>query len=160
MIQTARGYEDPVITQFSIFLQNRVGELADLLRHLEQASVVVHALSINDSVDFAVLRLVPAPLEVARATLIKAGYTVSEGNLVGVELADNKGGMLSVCRALIQAEINIHYAYPMLFRPRDQAVVLIHVEHPPTATEVLRKRGFALIDHRDLEESGEQEEIR
>ncbi len=148
--RTERGYDDPSVTQLAVFLQNRVGELRDVLRRLEASQVTVHALSVSDSVDYAVVRLIVDKCETARGTLRGAGFAVSENTLLAVELPDDRAGLLAVSQALIAAEINIHYAYPMFTRPHGRGVVVIHVDSFGPATEVLRKNGFALLDERDL----------
>src|SRR5687768_15106074 len=126
--RTERGYEDPSVTQLAVFLQNRVGALRDVLRRLEAAQVTVHALSVSDSVDYAVVRLIVDKCESAKTALRTNGFPVSENTLLAVELPDDRAGLLAVCQALIAAEINIHYAYPMFTRPRGRGVVLIHVD--------------------------------
>ncbi|MFQ5653588.1 MAG: acetolactate synthase [Planctomycetota bacterium] len=136
--------------QLAVLLRNNVGELADVLRHLERESVKLHAISITDSVDCAVVRLVVDRTETARQVLSKAGFASIESSLLAVEFPDEECGLLGICRALIQAEINIHYAYAMFSRPHGRAVVLVHVESPSTAAEVLRRRGFCLIDDEDI----------
>jgi hypothetical protein len=127
-----------------------VGELREVLRKLAAAQVTVHALSIDESVDYAVLRLVVDKVEASKQALKAAGFAVSESTLLAVELPDDHAGLLGVCQALITAEINIHYAYPMFTRPHGKGVVVLHVDGFSTAAEVLKKSGLTLLDERDL----------
>jgi hypothetical protein len=149
-LPTERTYDEQSVTQLAVFLSNRVGELREVLRKLGGAHVVVHALSIDESVDYAVLRLVVDKVEASKQALKGAGFAVSESTLLAVELPDDQTGLLSICQALISAEINIHYAYPMFTRPHGKGVVVMHVDSFPTASEILKKSGMTLLDERDL----------
>lgn len=147
---TQRGYDEQSVTQLAVFLSNRVGELREVLRKLTNAHVVVHALSIDESVDYAVLRLIVDKVEASKQALKAAGFAVSESTLMAVELLDDQTGLLSICQSLISAEINIHYAYPMFTRPHGKGVVVMHVDSFQTAADVLKKSGMTLLDERDL----------
>jgi hypothetical protein len=149
-LRTERDYDEQSVTQIAVFLSNRVGELREVLRKLGSAQVVVHALSIDESVDYAVLRLVVDKVEASKQALKGAGFAVSESTLLAVELLDDQTGLLTICQALISAEINIHYAYPMFTRPHGKGVVVMHVDSFPTAAEILKKAGMTLLDERDL----------
>lgn len=151
MVTVKRGYDDPGLRQLSIFLHNRVGELADLLRHFESERITVHGLSIADSVDFAVLRIVVDKVDAARRILRDCNLSCSDNMILGVELPDERSGLLQVCRALIGAEINIHYVYSLMSRPHGRPGILIHVDDMGTAVEALTKRGFDLLFENDLQ---------
>ncbi len=150
MVRTARGYRDPSVRQLGVFLQNHVGELADILRHLNKGSILVQAISVTDSVDFAVVRLIVDKVDRAREILSESGFALRESRILAVELPDPRTGLLEICRVLIHAEINIHYVYPMLTRPRGTEVVLIHTDEFDTASDVLRSQEFHLLDELDL----------
>ena len=147
---TERGYEEPCVRQISLFLQNRVGELGSVLRHLDKNGISLHAISVDDSVDHAVMRIVVDDFENARQMLRDINVPSSVSEVLAVELGEEDHVLLDLCRTLIRAEINIHYAYSMLTRPRDRAVALIHVDDNGTAVELLRQAGFHLFYDRDL----------
>ena len=149
-LRTERDYEEHVVTQLAVFLSNRVGGLRDILKKLGGASVVVHAFTIDESVDYAVLNLVVDRVDAAKQTLAGAGFAVTEGTVLAIELADEQGGLLSACQALLGGEVNIHDAYPMLTRPHGKPVVVMHVDSVPTAANLLRAAGITLLDQRDL----------
>ncbi len=149
-MRTERGYQDPCVRQLGIFLQNQVGELADVLRHLAKDSISVKAITVTDSVDFAVVRLIVDRVDQARKTLTRAGFALRESRILAVVLPESRNGLLETCRVLIRAEINIHYVYPMMNRPQGREAVIIHTDDFDTACEVLRKGGFHLIDEADL----------
>ncbi|MFN0057130.1 MAG: acetolactate synthase [Planctomycetota bacterium] len=149
---TQRGYKDHLIRQTAIFLNNKVGELSDVLRHLQSRQINVRAVSVADSVDFAVVRMIVDKVDLARETLTEAGYAISESEIIAVELPDQGAGLLQTCRTLLSAEINIHYAYPMFARRQGSAIVILHVDEPDFAGEALTKRGYRIINEGDLQE--------
>ncbi len=151
MIQTQRRYDEPAVPQLAVFLDNKVGKLREVLRHLTAEDVLVHAISIIDSADHAIVRLVVDRAEKAFDALRGAGFPVVIGELLAVEVPNERHGLRMICRALLQGEINIHYAYPMLTRPRGFGVLLVHVENVHTAAEILLGAGFQLLDAGDLE---------
>lgn len=151
MVQTERRYDDPVVPQLGIFLDNRVGKLREVLRHLATEDVFVHAISVIDSADHAIVRMVVDRAEAAFDVLRQAGFPVVVGELLAVEVPNERHGLPMICKALLQGEINIHYSYPMLTRPRGFGVLLFHVDALPTAAEILTNAGFQLIVASDLE---------
>lgn len=147
---TERGYEEPSVRQISLFLQNRVGELGTVLRHLGKSDIELHAICVDDSVDHAVMRIVVDRFEDARQVLKDCNVASSVSEVLAVEVGDDDHTLHDICRALIRAEINIHYAYSMLTRPRGRGVVIIHVDDMGTAVELLNQAGFHLFYDRDL----------
>lgn len=150
MVTVKRGRDEPGLRQLSLFLQNRVGELADTLRHLESEEVRVHAISITDAADHAVVRLIVDKVDKARQIFFETASSFSENLVLGVLVPEERRGLLQLCRALIGAEINIHYIYPMLTQPAGPGGVLVHVDDMGTSVEVLAKRGFDLVFESDL----------
>ena len=147
---TARGSSGRAFPQFTIFLENRVGRLSGLLRALEENVGTINALSIEESADSALVRLVCADPDEGRAALRNGGFSFSESEVLAVELpAKSRQPLLSICTALLSAEINIHYAYPMLARPRGPAIVL-YVDDPTLAAQILIRKGYVIIGESDL----------
>ena len=100
------------------------------------------------------LTLLTDKIDAARRALKEAGFPITETMLLAVEIPDDRGGLLAVTRALLAAEINIHYAYPLFTRPRGHGVVALHIDSLSSAGKVLEKQGFGLLDDRDLEVMG------
>ena len=146
---TARGYEDPTLHQLVVFLPNRVGELGDILRRLDKQSLTVHALTVTDSVDFAVVRIVLSDYIHGKRLFEEMGLQVQVSAILAAEL-EREQTLLEVCRALIRGEINIHYTYSMLTRPRGKPVILLNVDDVATGCEILRKSGYTLLDDQDI----------
>lgn len=149
---TMRGRNFPTIRQFSVFLENRVGQLLEVIRRFEGTKVKVVALSISDSVDCAIVRFLLSHPEQGREILERAGLAMVESDLLGVELPDGAQPLLRICTALLAAEINIHQTYPLLVRPRGRPAVALQVDNVETAMETLSAKGFALISEGDLTE--------
>ena len=123
---TARGYQPPVNTQFSVFLDNRVGRLMDLLEVFDQSSQLTLAgLSGIDSADHAVVRLLTSSADLCRRLLNRNEHQFSEIEVLAIELP-YENSLLTVTEVLMSVELNIHYCYPLLVRPRGLPVVALH----------------------------------
>jgi hypothetical protein len=155
MSMTYRQFDEPSVTQFSVFLKNRVGELLEMTSRLAEARIQIHGLSVWDATDHAVVRCVLSDPPWAYKTLKESGYAVTKNELVAVSLANVPDGVGAICRALFEAEVNIHYAYPLLCRPFGRPVLLVHCDELPTATAVLARKGFELIHHGHLRDDAE-----
>ncbi len=150
MTQHGAGFERTRVPQFTIFLENRVGRLSALVRTLESTVEHINAICIEESADSALVRLIMSDADNARRALKEAGFSFSESDVLVCELpSKTRSPLLSVCSALLSAEINIHYAYPMLSRPRGPAIVL-YVDDPTLAAQILIRKGFVLIGESDL----------
>lgn len=148
--ETMRGRNFPTLRQFTIFLENRVGQLLEVLRRFEGSGLGVIALSINDAAECAVVRFVISDYDRAREILERAGLAIIETDLVGVELPDGPQPLLRICSALLQAELNIQQAYPLIQLPSGRAAIAIMVENTELAMETLSSKGFRLLTEGDL----------
>ena len=151
--QTAHGagFELTRVRQFTIFLESKVGRLQMLLRSFEQGVGKIVAISIEESGDAALVRLICAQPDFGRELLRTAGFGFSESELLAVELPEAVTEPLAVvCSALLAAEINIHYAYPLLTRPRGPAIALF-TDDPTLAAQLLIRKGFTLVSQGDLD---------
>ena len=148
--QEGAGFEPARVRQFTVFLENRVGRLLSMVRALEEASARVVALAIEDSGDAALVRVICSDPDHGRQVLKTAGFSFTESDLLAVELPrHNPQPLISICTTLLAAEINIHYAYPLLVHPRGPAMAL-YVEDATLATQLLIRKGFRLIAESDL----------
>jgi hypothetical protein len=152
---TARGRDYPTIRQFTVFLENRVGQLLEVVRRFEGTGIRIVALSINDSAECAFVRFLVSHPERGREILERAGLAIIESDLLGVELPDNTQPLLQVCSALLQAEINIAQSYPLFTKADSAAAVAIMVDNTDLAVEILGKKGFRLLNEDDLRDSAE-----
>lgn len=148
---TMRGRDFPTLKQFTVFLENRVGQLLEVVRRFEGSPVRIVALSINDATECAFLRLVTSHPEKGREILERAGLAMIESDLVGVELPDGHQPLVQVCTALLQAEVNIVQAHPLLVRPRGRPAVALMVDNIEMAMETLNGKGITLVTENDLQ---------
>ena len=144
------GYERTRVRQFTIFLENRVGRLQALVRAFEEDAARIVALSIEESADTALVRLMCSNPDLGRHVLRQHGFSFSESELLAVELSKRSHQpLLAICSALLSAEINIHYCYPLLMHPHGPTLAL-YVEDPTLAAQILIRKGFNLIGESDL----------
>lgn len=155
-METLRGRNWPCLRQFCVFLENRVGRLNDLMRHVETIDTRVLALTVVDSVDFAMVRLVLSNADRARDKLELSGFLFSENDIVGVMLPAGDRPFSALCTALMKAEVNIHNTFPLLFRHRGQSAVAVFVDDVDTALRVLREAEFEVLTEGDLGEDDEE----
>ena len=149
---TARGRNWPTLRQFTVFLENKVGQLLEVVRRFEGSRVRIVALSINDSGECAFVRFLVSHPEQGREILERAGLAIIESDLLGVELPDDGQPLLRVCTALLQAEVNIIQAYPILARPHGRPAVALMVDNTEIGLETLASKGFSIISEADLDE--------
>src|SRR5580658_7165443 len=149
--QHGSGFELTRVRQFTVFLENRVGRLTMLMLSLEEGDRVA-AVAIEESADAALVRLICTDPEGGRDALRQSGFCFSESEVLAVELPPpqrSRQPLIAICSALLAAEINIHYVYPLLVRPRGPAVVL-YVDDPTLAAQILIRKGFVLLGESDL----------
>lgn len=150
--ETLRARNWPCLRQFCVFLENRVGRLNDLMRHVETLDVKVLALSIVDSVDFANVRLIFSNADRAREKLELSNFLFTENDVVGVELPDGHMPFTTVCSALVKAEVNIHHAFLLRRSRLSRAAVAMYVDNVDVALKTLEEAGLRVITEGDLED--------
>lgn len=147
--ETAKSFESPVVRQFSVFLEDRVGALLRLFRTFDGTPIRVMGMTIINEVDCAVVRLICDDGDTALKLLKSKGFAVSEAELLVVEIPQGQG-LMSICSAMMAAEVNIDYAYSLLVRPTGRAALAIHTDSLEAAVRVLRDRKFCLMSEEDL----------
>jgi hypothetical protein len=147
---TSRARDWPSVRQFNVFIENRVGGLLDVLRQFDSTDIRIISLNIVESADCAIIRLVLTDPERSLEILQQKGFAVTESDLLVVQLPEGNQGLVQICKALLGAEINIHYAYPLLLGPSGRAALALHVEDHETAMQNLVSRGFTVLTENDL----------
>jgi hypothetical protein len=144
------GFESASVRQFTVFLENRVGKMARLLNLFEEAGLRINAFSIEESTDIALMRLIACDPEAARDVMRSNGFSFSETNVLAVEIPQTtRVPMIHVAQALLQAEVNIHYAYPLL-RAHSEPAIAIYVDDLHFAQRILFRKGFRVLGESDL----------
>ena len=147
---TARGRDWPSVRQFNVFLENRVGGLLSVVRRFEATDIRIVSLIVNDLSDCAIIRLVLSDPERALEVFEQAKLPITESDLLVVQLPDGPQPVLQICKALLQAELNVHYAYPLLVGPKGCAALALHVEDHESAARTLEGNGFVLFTENDF----------
>jgi hypothetical protein len=150
---TARGRDWPSVRQFNVFLANRLGAMLDVVRRFETTDVHIVSLTVVDLSDCAIIRIVLSDPERALEIFEQSGLPVTESDLLVVQLPEDPKPLLAICKALLMAEINIHYAYPLLVGPHGKAAVALKVEDHEGASQTLTNLGFTLLTEGDLRDS-------
>src|SRR5690349_817454 len=114
---TVRGGDWPSGRQFNVFVENRVGNLLSVVRRFETTDIQIVSLTVVDSADCAIIRMVLSDPERAREIFELAGLPITETDLLVVQLPEGTQPLLDICKALLAAEISLHYAYPLLLGP-------------------------------------------
>ena len=148
--QTIPGRNWPSVTQFSIFLENRVGQLQEVVRAFQGSKVKISALSILDSADCCIVRLILSHSEQGREILALKKMAFAESELLLAELPIGPYALVDLCTALIQSEINIHYVYPLIVHPHDRPALAMHIDNIEQAAASLHEKGFEILSEADL----------
>ena len=130
------------VTQISVFLENRPGRLAHLLQVLAEAKVNLRALSLADTADFGIARIIVTDTPAAMAAIRHAGLTAATTEVLRVEVPDEPGALENtIVVPLAQAGVNIEYLYAHSERPLDKAEVVMKVDKLEKAEQVLKGLG-------------------
>ena len=148
--ETMQGYVPPSVTQFSVFLDNRIGKLLDLVEQFDEDPLChICAFSVHEASDHAVVRLITNHSHRARAILRDHALPFAETQLLVVELVE--GLTISrMCVSLLSAELNIRFAYPLMLRPNGTPTIAISVDDMTLAGQILRRKRFRLLGECDL----------
>lgn len=138
------------VRQFSIMLPNRVGALASLVKLLRGSAIDVIGLSVQDSRDATIARLILTDTDTAEAIFCEKGIPHTVCELIVLALKEAGPGLLQCLDILMTAETNVDFAYAMLPGPEGQALLAMHVEDYEFATSVLNRSGFKLMYEEDL----------
>jgi hypothetical protein len=133
------------VEQISIFLENKPGTLESATRTLRDAGINIRALSLADTSDFGVLRLIVNDVEKAKQVLKDAGFTVGRTNVVAVLVPDRPGGLHSILEVLSREKINVEYMYAFVERSGENAIIIFRFNMTDKAIEVLQKSGFNVL---------------
>lgn len=151
-LSTIRGRNYPTIRQFTVFMENRVGQLLEVVRRFEGSRVRIVALNINDATECCIVRFLLSDPEQGREILERAGLAMVESDLIGLELDSDPQPLLRICTALLQAEVNLIQSYPLFSRPHGNSAVALMVDNIDLAQETLVNKGFTLLTEGDLQE--------
>lgn len=130
------------VEQISVFLENKAGRLAEVTRILGETGVNIRALSLADTTDFGILRLIVDRFDDAREVLKSRGFTVGKTEVVAIEVPDRPGGLASVLAVLAEAGINVEYMYAFVQHSGKNAVIIFRFDNLDEAIHLLQKEGI------------------
>ncbi len=134
------------VEQISIFIENKSGRLAEVARILGEAGVNIRALSLADTSDFGILRLIVNDREKAKQVLKDKGFTVSKTEVVAIEVPDRPGGLSEILETLDMALINVEYMYAFVERCEENAVIIFRFDETEKAIKTLLEKGFNVLE--------------
>jgi len=135
------------IKQISVFLQNTIGRMSEVTKTLAKAEINLRAISIADTADFGILRLVVDKTDEAVAALTAAGFTARLTNVVAVEVEDVPGSLSKLMEVFQQSNVNIEYLYSSLEGQVGKAVVIILLQDHEKGQKILNEKGFKMADN-------------
>lgn len=138
------------VEQISVFLENRAGRLAEVTKLLAQASINIRALSLADTSDFGILRLIVTDSEKAKEILKAGGFTVGRTNVVAVEVADQPGGLHNILEILGAGGVNVEYMYAFVTQSGRNAVLIFRFDRTDQAIETLQCAGVRILSGPEL----------
>ncbi|MCX5735893.1 MAG: ACT domain-containing protein [candidate division NC10 bacterium] len=138
------------LEQISVFLENRPGGLAEITGALSQAGVNIRALSLADTADFGILRLIVDRNEIAIRVLKESGFTVGLTEMVALEIPDRIGGLWGILTLLEAAGMNVEYMYAFVQKAGENAVILFRFDEPARAAQMLREAGVRVLEGEDV----------
>jgi hypothetical protein len=134
------------VEQISVFLENRAGRLAEITRVLGEAGVNIRALSLADTSDFGILRLIVSDNDKAKAALKERGFTVGKTNVVAVEVEDKPGGLNRILELLSNQSINVDYMYAFVQHSGENAVIIFRFDDIDKAVDLLRENNIKVLE--------------
>ena len=138
------------LEQISIFLENRPGGLAEITGVLARDNVNIRALSLADTADFGILRLIVDRTDLAARILKDNGFTVGLTEMVALELPDRPGGLWGILTLLETAGINVEYMYAFVQKAGENAVIIFRFDEPERAARMLREAGARVLAGEDV----------
>jgi len=138
------------VSQLSVFIENKSGRLADVTRTLAENSINVRALSIADTIDYGLLRMIVNDPVSAKASLTAAGFTVALTEVLAIEVPDRPGGLAGIIDILAASGINIEYMYAFVGKSGENAIVVFRIEKVDEAIPILQEKGVRILTGDEL----------
>ena len=133
------------VEQISIFLENKSGRLADVASVLAKAGINIRALSLADTTDFGILRLIVNDTEKAKQVLKDNGFTVGKTEVIAVEVLDRPGGLAEILNIVKNNGINVEYMYAFVQKSGGNAIIIFRFDELEKAIETLQKGGIRIL---------------
>jgi hypothetical protein len=148
--ETTSKMEGPLVKQFSIFLPNKVGAMLEIVKLLSTQHTHVVALSVAESTDSAIARIIASDPERVEKLFREKNIAFGVSEVVVVEMREVATELVKLLAALVMAEVNVHFAYPLLIRPHGLSAIALHVDDTECAFSVLTGEGFKMLSQSDI----------
>jgi hypothetical protein len=148
--ETASKLEGPVVKQFSVFLANKVGAMLDVVKLLNAHHTHIVAMSVSESTDSAIARIIVSDPEQVQDLFKQNNIAFGVCEVVVVEMREVATQLVKLLAALFMAEVNVHFTYPLLTRPRGLAALALHVDDNECASSVLMGEGFKILSQSEI----------
>lgn len=133
------------VEQISVFLENKSGRLADVATVLAQAGINIRALSLADTTDFGILRLIVNDTEKAKAVLRENGFTVGKTEVIAVEVSDRPGGLAAILNIMKEKDVNVEYMYAFVQKSGGNAIIIFRFDELDRAIEALQNAEIRIL---------------
>lgn len=138
------------VEQISIFLENKSGRLAEVTDVLARAGINIRALSLADTADFGILRLIVNDTERAKEVLKTNGFTVGKTEVIAVEVPDRPGGLAGILNVLKEKGVNVEYMYAFVQKSKENAIIIFRFDEIDRAIEGLSSAGVRILKGEDV----------
>jgi hypothetical protein len=138
------------VEQISVFLENKAGRLAEVTKVLGEGGINIRALSLADTTDFGILRLIVDQYDKAREILKQHGFTVGKTEVVAIEVPDRPGGLAWVLQILSDSDVNVEYMYAFVQHSGKNAVIIFRFDNLEKAIELLQKQGVRIYSGQEV----------
>ena len=148
--ETTSKIDGPLVKQFSVFLPNKVGAMLEIVKLLNAHQTHVVAMSVSESTDSAIARIIVSDPEGVEQLFRQNNIAYGKCQVVVVEMREVATQLAKLFAALFMGEVNVHFTYPLLTRPRGMAALALHVDDNECASSVLMGAGFKLLSQADI----------
>ena len=138
------------VEQISVFLENKAGRLAEVTKVLGEGGINIRALSLADTTDFGILRLIVDQYDKARDILKQHGFTVGKTEVVAIEVPDRPGGLAWVLQILSDSDVNVEYMYAFVQHSGENAVIIFRFDNLERAIELLKQQGVRIYSGQEV----------
>lgn len=138
------------LKQISVFLENRKGRLWKALNILSNANINIRALSIADTSEFGILRMIVSDTDLAKQILEESNFVVKVNEVIAVGVSDAPGGLEGVLKSLNKMDVNVEYIYAFVEKKGEKAVVVIRTEDIDTGLEALKNGGITVLSEEEI----------
>ncbi len=130
------------VTQISVFLENRAGQLSNITKVLSENNIDLRAINIAETQDYGVLRIIPADAQKASAVLLESGFIMAMTPVIAVAVPDRPGGLNSLLEALASENIGIEYMYSVFSSKNGESIMVLQVGEAEKVSALLSEKGF------------------